>query len=156
MAGALAIDPGKTLGWARPGLAGVLPLAAYEDEGQATAAFMQWLADRFTEDRPSVIVFEAAFFKGRFTPHADFTAGLIRAGHATAFIHDVPRREIAANTVRLAVFGKATGHSDPVRVAKARALGFAFVAPPGVDEAEVANHAADAALLLHVAGGGHG
>ena len=139
---ALALDPGKTVGWARGTRAGVLDLSHYADEGEAIAMFMRWLADQIVVERPDALIVERPIF-ARAIRNADFTAALARTAHAIAWMHDLPRREMTADMVRKAVFGRARGHTDAERIERARSLGFKLYS----------NHAADAALLLTAAGG---
>ncbi len=138
----LALDPGKVVGWARPGHAGTLDISHCADEGEAIAIFMRWLADELSENRPVYLAVERPIF-ARAIRNADFTTALARAAHAIAWMHDVPRHELTADQVRKKVFGKARGHTDRDRIAKARALGFDLAS----------DHAADAALLLVAAEG---
>lgn len=141
----LSLDCGKTTGWARSDRRnGVLSLGIYVDEGEALVVFQRWLADQLDEDRPELLLIERAFFSSRIR-NADFTSALIRAAHGVAWSLDVPRRELSANTVRKAVFGRITV-SDRERVAQMRAMGWELAS----------DHAADAAALIaaHDAGAG--
>ena len=99
--------------------------------------FQRWLADQLSLDRPSYLLLERAFFTSRIR-NGDFTAALVRIAHATAWMHDVPRRELTANAVRKAVFGRSRGVSDRERIDAIRALGWKVTS----------NHAADACALI--------
>lgn len=133
----LAIDPGRSTGWALSDRTTGTYRPSSMDDGDALAAWWRWLADMITERRVAAIVVERAFFTGR-ARDADWTPTLIRSAHAIAAIHEVPRAEYPAVTVRMIVLGRGNKWPDNARVQAARDLGFRLTS----------DHAADAALLL--------
>lgn len=133
----LALDCGRTTGWARSdGTTGVVRFG-HPDNGEAFRAWMLWLADAFSEQRVDILLLERPFMASRLRD-ADFNPTLVNIAHAIAYTHDVPRHEIAAVSVRKTVFGRGNKLTDNQRIAAVRDLGWAVRT----------DHEADAVALL--------
>lgn len=133
----LALDCGRTTGWARStGSTGTLTLK-HIDNGDAFRTWMLWLSDQLSEHRPSLLLLERPFMASRLRD-ADFTPTLVNIAHAIACTHDIPRREIAALSVRKSVFGRATKLTDRERIAAIRDMGWPVQS----------DHEADAVALI--------
>lgn len=111
----LALDCGRSTGWARSdGAFGTLDLRR-DDDAVAFADFEVWLSDQFRAHFPRLLLVERAFM-GRMH-EADFAPCLIRVAHMVAYRFGTPRRELTADQVRRSVFGRARGTSDSERIA---------------------------------------
>ena len=133
----LAVDPGRRTGFAlSDGRCGVYT-AAVGDDGKAMARWMLWLGALIADLHVKHLVVERAFMSSRIRD-GDFTVALIRAAHAVAWRHDVPRSEYAAVTVRKSILGQGRGTTDADRIRAAQELGWVLTA----------DHTADAVLLL--------
>lgn len=132
-----AIDPGRTTGWAWEGggTCGAVSFPA-TDQAVSGVAWRHWLLDQIADLRPTVLAVERAFM-GRHRD-ADWTPHLIRVAHEVAYLHDIPRVELAAVSVRKRVFGKGRGVTDKERIAFMRSH----------DWDATTDHEADAAALL--------
>ena len=133
----LAVDPGRRTGFAFSSRRCDVYAAAAGDDGEAMARWMLWLGTLIADLHVKHLVVERAFMSSRIRD-GDFTVALIRAAHAVAWRHDVPRSEYAAVTVRKSILGRGRGTTDVDRISAARELGWVLTA----------DHAADAALLL--------
>lgn len=130
----LAIDPGFATGWAlSTGQTGTVSLSR-TDHGQMANGYRLWLLDMIDRHRPTRIVIETMFS----TPNASTRplAGLAVITHECAWVHDIPRAEIAPSTIKKAVTGSGRAKKGEV-IAAVKALGW-------ICDSE---HAADAAAI---------
>jgi Holliday junction resolvasome RuvABC endonuclease subunit len=127
----LAIDPGFVTGWAlSSGQTGTVSFSRI-DHGQMANQYRAWLLDMIDTHRPRQIVLETMFA----TPNASTRplAGLAVITHECAWVHDIPRAELAPASIKNT--GKA---KKPDVMAAVKALGWVFDS----------EHAADAAAIL--------
>lgn len=139
----LAIDPGRTTGFAWSDRTVGTYRATVGDDGESICRWWQWLADLCCTRPVSLMIVERPFLRG--VADADFTLTLARSAHAIAWQRDIPRVEYAAVEWRPIVFGKGVygkvpkNQRDRFRVREAIDMGWQVSS----------DHEADASLMLH-------
>ena len=146
----LALDLGKTTGWARSdGRSGAFTVGQYDDHGQALAMFDDWL-DAMLDETPLVYLAVERGFGGN-NANGRLTTAMELTAHALAWSHDIPRTDRGASEVRkwLLGYSRVGVDAEPSKAARIRLLDKAIMA--GVRArgfTPATEHAADACALL--------
>lgn len=145
----LALDLGRTVGWARSDGRSGSRRFAEPDHGMALAMFSDWIDDILTETPLVLLAVERGFggnnASGRLTTAMELTA------HAAAWARQIPRTDRSANEVRKALlgFGRISPKVEPNATQRARDLDKLVLAAVRAQGFSAVNeHAADAAALL--------
>lgn len=146
----LALDLGQSTGWARSdGTNGVFSVRGIPDHGAALAIFSDWIEGMVDEAPLAYLAVERGFggnnASGRLTTAMELTA------HSVAWSRNVPRTDMAANSVRKLLLGFASiaKATEPSKTARTRLLDKAImVAVQARGFRPTSEHAADACALL--------
>lgn len=123
----LAIDAGKTCGWAlyspeRNRAECGSEALTRGDLGADLADYAAWLAGMIQTHKPSMVAFERPFGRAGFT--SDLPGILVAVGHMVACEHQVPRREFTASAVKKGVTGSGKATKREVMDAVREKFGF--------------------------------
>ena len=143
--GVLALDIGRSCGWAHGRQHGTLDLSAHQDHGEMLAVYSDWLEALLDERRPAILAVEQAGFARHVNALGITTLAMGRIAHMLAWSRGIARREAMAHQVRRWLLGTVPKGARAVDAAVKDALADRNLFPR--DE-----HAGDAmALALYVA-----